>query len=552
MRKKIFLFSLLIFNLCIAIIEADVSVKLNKTVVSLNETFTATFSATDFSSQPDFSPLKTDFDIISNSQTHNISILNGKAAQDNRWIVVLMGKKEGTFTFPAIQFGSESSSPQTIEIAAPKTIRQDESIFLETELSPKEFAYEQTQLVYTVRLYRSVNMNQASFSDVTINDPNAISEQLGKDIEYEYHHPNGTRYIVFERKFAIFPQRVGELVISPVTFTGQVITGGMSLFNLKTELKRITSKEERITIKAIPAPFRKDNWFAAKNVQLTEEWSADPIKMTLGEPITWTLTLTADGCLGSQIPDISLDLPPELKKYLDKPQISNQVNTTGNIGTKQVKIALIATKEGEITLPAIEMKWWNLQTDQLQIAHLPARIINVLPDPVAMTTSTKELALNTDSLKDINSHSNSHTSHELPLWAWGLISLNLVWIAVWLIALYRKRTLKASKTDSLRKIKSLLKQACQANDPKQAETYFLIWAKLVYPHLNPLNIVDIKSPLSEPLQKALANLYQALYGSEIKWHGQNLWEAFASFKPPKATHSSEKQIEDLLELYSNS
>jgi hypothetical protein len=54
--------------------------------------------------------------------------------------------------------------------------------------------------------------------------------------------------------------------------------------------------------------------------------------MIVGEPITLTLTLTAEGCMGNQIPLISLNLPEEIKQYQDKPQIENNVKGERNVG----------------------------------------------------------------------------------------------------------------------------------------------------------------------------------------------------------------------------
>ena len=76
------------------------------------------------------------------------------------------------------------------------------------------------------------------------------------------------------------------------------------------------SGEEKVVVKPVPSPFQKNNWFAANDVIIKGEWSADPSRMELGEPVTWTLTLMADGCLGSQIPEVPLRLPAELRSII--------------------------------------------------------------------------------------------------------------------------------------------------------------------------------------------------------------------------------------------
>ena len=543
-----YLFVILILFTSPALSAEDIFVNLSRVIVGSNESFSVVFSTEqNIQEQPDFTPLQTDFDILSKNQGVKTTIINGLIKQEISWTLVLMGKREGKLILPSMQFGQYRSSPKTIEVTnSPQKTKEDDTLFLETEVSPKKTAYEQTQLIYTIRLYSSVNIAQATLSEIKVNDPDAMIEKLGNDAEYEEYGENGKRYIVIERKYAIFPQHVGELVISPIVFEGRIMTGGHSFFNIQTQYKRMSSGQEKVEIKPIPAPFQKNNWFAANDVKLTEEWSADPSEVKVGEPITWTLTLKADGCLGSQIPAIPLHFSSDLKHYLDQPQISNEPNDNANVGVRQVKVALIAIKPGKIILPEITIKWWDLKADKLNETQLPARIIEAASAEVAMNTPldqadiplVPQAALITDP-----------SSQALPIWVWCLISLNASLLVGLFYLLFKKIAVKFKKPDSSSQIRLHLKKACHDHNAKQAETFLLAWAGIFYPHLKCPNILGIKPYLSKAFQDEIDELYQALYGPKLTWQGDSFWRAFRSFKPKKSLKGTNKKTEILQNLY---
>ena len=521
-------------------IAEPVKTTLSQKIVGSNESFSVVFSTHEnLTGMPDFAPLKGDFDILSNSQGHSTSIINGKMDQEISWTLVLMPKREGKLILPAIAFGSHSSLPEEIEVTAAAVSHSSDPLFVETDVQPKTDVYEQTQLFYTIKLYCSVNLAQGTLSDVKVNDPDAIIEKIGNDAEYDHYHTNGKRYRVIERKYAVFPQKAGELVFSPILFEGRILRGGNSFFSAHTPITRVKSGEEKVVVKPVPSPFQKNNWFAANDVIIKGEWSADPSRMALGEPVTWTLTLMADGCLGSQIPEVPLRLPAELRSYPDKPEISNQPKPDGLIGVKQLKVVLIPSKTGEMKIPEISVKWWDLKGDQIRVAKLPETLIQVNDGLVAMNDSPMPEAV----VPAPKIEEKSVDSRPLPEWVWGAVGLNVLLIAAIAFLLRKKR-----KPDPLNQIRKDLKQACAAGDAKQAETALLTWAGILKPEEKYWNLLKIKQAVPESFQQALDELYGALYSQKSGWKGEALWKAFAAFKKQKPSHA-DKKSEMLKELY---
>ena len=87
--------------------------------------------------------------------------------------------------------------------------------------------------------------------------------------------------------------------------------------------------------------------------------------------------------------------------------------------------ALVPIKPGKIKLPAIEINWWNLQTNQPQVARLPERTIEILPAALAPTqlqpldTTVTMPAVERLATQEMNSDS----------WLWQSVSAAL--LALW-------------------------------------------------------------------------------------------------------------------------
>ena len=76
-----------------------------------------------------------------------------------------------------------------------------------------------------------------------------------------------------------------------------------------------------------------------------------------------------------------------VKYYPDQSEHQDQVDTLGVQGSLQQSLAIVPTQSGRITLPEVRIPWWNVETDSLQYARLPAQTIMV--KAAAQTTEIK-------------------------------------------------------------------------------------------------------------------------------------------------------------------
>ena len=187
---------------------------------------------------------------------------------------------------------------------------------------------------------------------------------------------NGTRYYVLEKRYAIFPQRSGELVIPKERLNGSLGRGG--IFARKQPVSAV-SKSHRINVKTIPTSFSGKYWLPAKNLTLVDAWADPNRSFEVGEPVNRKITLSVTGLAITSLPEMINFSADNAKVYADPPSTVNEVSEDGLNARQITTIGIVPIEAGELYLPEIAIPWWSTLTDREQIAILPAVTVTVLP-----------------------------------------------------------------------------------------------------------------------------------------------------------------------------
>ncbi len=536
---------------------ADIRVSVDRNPVSVDESFQITFTASQSpDDDPDFSPLEQDFNIINQSNSSSSSWVNGKSTKVVQWIVNVMAKQTGSLVIPAIKFGKDVSRASSILVAdksSKKALDTNEDLFIDVEASPQN-PYIQSQVFYTLRLYTKVNISQARLNEPELSD--AVIERLGEDSNYNTQ-VNGVDYSVTERKYAFFPQKSGKLTIKPLVLTAEVLVNNAQSINpffnsQMSKTKRVESKPITLDVKPVPAEFKGQHWLSAEQLVLKQEWSTDVAQLKVGEPVTRTLSLVAKGTTVGQLPELNTtQTSEELKAYPDQPVLQEQKKVEGLIAFREEKIALIPSKAGTYPLPAIEIPWFNTQTQKLEIAKIPEETLTTAavatqPEPAPAPTFTPLETTKTDSVAIADSYQNT------PIWLWVSIFLALGWL-ITLIVFLRKRRPKAEvwledeSEISLKAAIKNLKHACANNDALAAKEALLIWGNHKF---DTNNLGALAGLCDARLRDEIVLLNQTLYGKEsTQWEGKKLFQAFTENKARGAIKETvDKSLEPLYKL----
>ncbi|MFT5132899.1 MAG: hypothetical protein ACI9SC_001367 [Gammaproteobacteria bacterium] len=540
---------------------ATITVSTNRNPVGLNESFMLIFeSDSSVDGEPDFSPLNKDFQILTRNSNSSMSIVNGKISSSKKWQLTALARRAGKLILPVIHFGKDQSQASFINVntgsSSTSTSNSSQDIFIEVDVEPKD-SYVQSEVIYTVRLFLSVATSNASLSEPGINGANAVIERLGEDSNFQTNR-RGKRYNVVERRYAIYPQVSGDLTIEPVMFQGQINRNAFSLFDpFGPQANTIIERSMPITleVKSVPDNFPGGHWLPAKNLTLTESWSQDPPQFRVGEPLTRTLTLVAQGQTASQLLELPEWVPQAFKQYPDQPTLSDSKHTTGITATRQEKVAIIPNKAGDYVLPEINIPWWNTKTNKLEYARIPERNITVagiVPDTEPGMTGLSKLDdayITTPEKSDIISDPISVTESEsnaLSTEFWQALSaaLTLLWLVTLFLwwrgrAIVKNEVVPDKRAVRLKAAFKAVEKACREGDPNKLKQALLQWGQQVWPNTPPTSLGELGKRSPTELAEKIAQLNNNLYSQQKSaFDGDAFWQVF------KTSHAlREKQNE---------
>jgi BatD DUF11 like domain len=542
----------------------QIQASLVRNPVAVGETFQIVFTADGEPDQaPDFTPLALDFDVLGQQRSSNTSLVNGSISRKEQWILRLLAKHSGDILIPPIRFGSDNSQPLSIKVtdAAASAPQDTAELFVEVEVTPAK-PFVQSQVLYTVRVYRRVELVSARLSEPELKD--AIVEKLGEDAQYA-KFINGMDYIVIERKYAIFPQQSGQQTIEPLTLNAEVMgaqNGGFDSFfgRSQTQPKTIKSKAVTLDVQPLPPEFNNSNWLSAESLQLQDSWAGSALQQAqVGEPITRTLRLSAQGTTVAELPDLNdADAIDGLKTYPDQPLLNEEKQPGGLSAVREEKIAYIASKPGRYNLPAREIKWFNIAKQKVETLKIAAITINVTgsADSGAIVSAAPEpqQAAN-NGTPAATAAPNPAAVQELLLWQIACVLVSLAWLLslfwVWRLkqaapATPSAQSNAAAPMPKIDKVVKRLKAACIANQAQAAKQALLIWSTQ---QLGIDNLTQLAAVSDATLAEQIRVLNQQLYAQQAgQWDGYPLWQAFEHHKPGKQQAAATDGLEPLHKL----
>lgn len=532
-KAKLSFFNLLLFFLYIdAALAVEIKTSIDRNPVSINESFQITFTANESpDDDPDFGPLTNELEILNQSHNSQISWINGQSSKTIQWTLDVMAKQAGSLLIPSISFGDDKSLPITVLVTkkiTPTNSNKNEDIFLAVEATP-ERPYVQSQILYTLRLYRRVQITQASLSEPTMED--AIVEKLGEDKNYNTEI-NGIAYVVTERKYAIFPQKSGIATIEPLVLQAKVVTSARSRFNgffnnPATRTKHMTSEPIIMDVLAVPDDYSNKLWIPSEQLYVEEKWSGDTLNMKVGEPLTRTLTILSKGSTVAQLPELLDEKETaNLKTYPDQPSLKEQKKEDGLIAFREEKIAYIPSKPGSYTIPAIEIPWFNTKTQEMEIASIPERTVTAISTAIETTDPINQTPVSANNEKPevvIQKVENK-------VWMWVSLALALGWL-ITVILIFIRRVKPAQKEITvnpdeinLKESVKRLKKACAENNELAAKDALLAWGKIKF---NSNNLSTTASNCESRLRDEIHLLNQNLYSNQTEaWQGKKLFQFF--------------------------
>lgn len=199
-----------------------------------------------------------------------------------------------------------------------------------------------------------------------LNLPGTLVSPPGDQTEHLTERLDGTPFFGIRYVFRITLQQAGDLHIPALTVTA-------SPGNAQAPLSAST---EPLTLHGqLPAGVTAGQQvLVASQVSFSQQTSPSLTALKVGDSLTRSVTLKADGALSLMLPVTPLDDVAGLSRYLKTPQVTALDDGRGHsLGGQRIDSASYRIeKPGHYQLPALKVQWWSSQDKTLHTAQLPA------------------------------------------------------------------------------------------------------------------------------------------------------------------------------------
>lgn len=551
---------------CLVATAQEIDVSVDKTELARGETLVFTIRVFDQRQgmQLDLTPLTDDFDVLGTRTSSQIRSINGTVEAWTDYIVTLFPLNEGTITIPALVINNATTDAIEINVSnqGPRSNQSSEELFLEIEVN-KDSVYVQEQLLFTVRLFYTINgIRNPQFTELEM--PESVIQLIGSPNQYE-KLIDEVRYGVYEKRYVIFPQRSGPLEVPDILFRGEVTDGSSNFVFRNLNTRRVTAFIEGITIDIKERPAAALNsgmWLPVTGLRLEETWSTDLSELEIGESAIRTIAMIADGLDGAVLPPFLNGDIDGVNQYPEPADIQRTFVDGSIVGTRIETVSLVATDAGLIEIPEISIPWWNVETDQQEVTIVPATRITIaspegeLPSEQAIaSTANIEDILDTTPILDLQSIEEQADAEFIEIESFWLNSLIAGALAIVALSIYKlvisprkkelgdyvgqKTSLIYAKYDPINNERTAYKQlakACVSGDLRNVRKTLIVWSSHYLENDNVRTMDDVLNhSAGAPLTLQAQEIQTALFTPErSQWQPAELLNLVKTLRSEKA------------------
>lgn len=418
---------------------AEISISFDKPVISEGDTLYLTISYNgEKNDKPDLSPLRKDFEIVSQSYAEQYNMINGIISQTKKWTIGLIPLKTGKISIAPIRYGNLISNDAEVEVKkvtdiayVPDSEKNSNAPYFQIEQTIDSTSpYVQQQVIIITKIYDSIGLQDGAIN---------ISDESKKDwiiiplldkpfVKQDIVNNKHVNAITFA--FAAFAQKSGKIKTPEISFNGYYLKNSSFDFpNFDDDLMmfgvdfrntfgqkvpvRMRSKTEEIDVKPAPAILNGTTWLPLTDLKMSAQWAVKT-QFTEGEALSRIITFTAAGMTESMLPQLSFPQAEGFKQYPEKPSVIEKIVDGQLVTTATINTVYIPVKSGELTIPAFEVEWFNVRTGQFEKTVLPEEKVTITPAFGISTSPLIDLEKNTSTVepkkRDTAQHKEEDTS----------------------------------------------------------------------------------------------------------------------------------------------
>ncbi len=479
----------------------------------------------------DTSVLEADFEVLDIKSSVSRMFDSNKTFHRMRWQIQILPRSSGKLRIPPLQVG-EVFTPVLMLGVIPQTAELNSAYNVQVELQAqpeKPYVGQQTQIV--IRVIHNIPLFDGDLIEPTID--NAETYSHGKESRYSIFR-DGRKFQVLERNLAIVARLPGQIRIPPVIYRGLIqSTINASSTGSTAATRRINraSEDLYLEVRKPPPEFSGSTWLPARELELDQRWGEISNKLRVGDSLGLTLGIEAKGLPAEALPAGLLSVDSgKVRIYADQETRSNRFDGREIVGRLDQRFVVVITQPGEIQLPEIKLKWWDVEQEVERMATLAGKSWTAsVPETAEDGFETAGKATSWSGTGSPGSvitlaHGN---------WSW-YAGIGAILLIPGLLMCLRSVRVRLSESIAAmlksRRHRQLLKQACLSNNPVLACRELITWGRARWPCDNIISLYQIRiRTRSSELAGELRRLDKALYADHGEtWQGRVLWRLVAA------------------------
>ncbi|MFT5705792.1 MAG: hypothetical protein ACI9ES_000061 [Oceanospirillaceae bacterium] len=423
MRLFLLFFLFICFDL-----QAAVTASVNTAKIKYGQNVLLNISSDNASGKtPNLTLLKRSFRVIGNSKVSRPYLKNGVRKQKTQWFFILKPRTSGTLKIPAIKVNGEKTKAITVKVMSTRKKSTNKSKIKTNRKTNKTATHD--ILVKATISKNKVFPNEMLIYELTINFPNIANSNFKVTAPFI---PGAIVLSLAEPSFKQVTQRSKPRTVrsqSYAIFAEQVAFYQVEPASISFNDAKQGEAKNRVSLKANSLHFEvkpKANqtslgyWLPSNNIQLSQTWEGlDPTQQTVpfGTIVKRIIELKATALNADILPLLSDLIHQNVQLKLEDVSISNAIENGVMIATRREVVTMVFNQAGSISIPPVDLHWWDTKLDQARIASLDALNFTVLAAPVIPQISSlpeKEIATSVNTTKLNAQQTTKETKNSQP------------------------------------------------------------------------------------------------------------------------------------------
>jgi hypothetical protein len=202
---------------------------------------------------------------------------------------------------------------------------------------------------------------------------------------------DGVMYTTRLHQLRAWPMRAGTQDIPPLTIRFAYKAAPLDPDSIDAS---VTSESIPLAVEQPPGTEGMGTVISARSLRVEENWQPAPGSGSVeaGSAFTRTITFSAPDVPGMIFPAFPADDIDGLGVY-SKLQVRDHSEARGGlVGERREVLSYVCKEPGQFTIPAVEFRWFDLDTKQVKTESFAAHTLDVVPNPALVSGSGQSAA----------------------------------------------------------------------------------------------------------------------------------------------------------------